>query len=52
MAENDQRSALIVQFAQVLGDGPHRDQRGALDVADGVLLWFANIDQPNGYAAS
>ncbi len=45
MTENDNSRPVVVQFLQLLGDGPHRNQPCAFDVANGVLLRFPYIDQ-------
>lgn len=45
MAEHDDSLRRVVELLRVLGNRPHRNQRGAFYVANGVLCRFPDIDQ-------
>jgi hypothetical protein len=47
VAEYDDPLRRVVQFIQALRNGLHGNQRGAFDVANGVLCRFPDIDQAN-----
>ena len=50
MAKHDQGRPIIVQFIQVLRNRSHRYQLRALDAANRVLFWLANVYQAQGFA--
>jgi hypothetical protein len=51
MAENDEPHAVVVQFLEMLRNGPHGNQGCAFDVANGVLFRFPNIYQTKRHSA-